>query len=162
MPPRLLPIAQVAQVALTAVAALMLAATTAHAEPDRYRPTRPADAALYQALGERAGIDAVVAGMLRHSVANPRIADKFKGIKLKSLQDQITDQLCELTGGPCHYEGNSMKDAHEELALTMAHFNALVEDLQQALDEQGVPFRIQNQLLAILAPMYRDVLNPPR
>jgi hemoglobin len=146
-----------------ALASLMLlAATTARAEPDRYVPARPADAGLYQALGERAGIDAVVAGLLKRSAANPRIADKFKGIKLKGLQDQITDQLCELTGGPCHYEGNSMKDAHADLDLTMAHFNALVEDLQQALDEQGVPFRTQNRLLALLAPMYRDVLKSPR
>ena len=146
-----------------ALASLMLlAATTARAEPDRYVPARPADAGLYQALGERAGIDAVVAGLLKRSAANPRIADKFKGIKLKGLQDQITDQLCELTGGPCHYEGNSMKDAHADLDLTMAHFNALVEDLQQALDEQGVSFRTQNRLLALLAPMYRDVLKSPR
>lgn len=141
---------------------MLLGATTARAEPDRYRPTRPSDASLYQALGERAGIETVVAGMLKRSAANPRIADKFKGIKLQALQEQISDQLCELTGGPCHYEGNSMRDAHEELALTMAHFNALVEDLQEALDEQGVPFRTQNRLLAILAPMYRDVLKSPR
>lgn len=141
---------------------MLLVATTASAEADRYVPARPADAVLYQALGERAGINAVVAGMLKRSAVNPRIADKFKGIKLKGLQDQITDQLCELTGGPCHYEGNSMKDAHEELTLTMAHFNALVEDLQQAMDEQGVPFRTQNRLLALLAPMYRDVLKSAR
>lgn len=146
-----------------ALAAWMLLATaSASADTDRYIPDRPADAGLYQALGERAGIDAVVAGMLKRSAANPRIADKFKGIKLKGLQSQISDQLCELTGGPCHYEGNSMKDAHEELALTLAHFNALVEDLQHAMDEQGVPFRTQNRLLAILAPMYRDILKSPR
>lgn len=141
---------------------MLLATATASAEADRYIPPRPADAGLYQALGERAGIDAVVAGMLKRSATNPRIADKFKGIQLKGLQNQIADQLCELTGGPCHYEGNSMKDAHEELALTMAHFNALIEDLQDAMDEQGVPFRTQNRLLAILAPMYRDVLKSPR
>lgn len=154
MPPRFL------HLALASL--LLLAASATSAEPDRYVPARPADAGLYQALGERAGIDAVVAGLLKRSAANPRIADKFKGIKLQGLQDQITDQLCELTGGPCHYEGNSMKDAHADLDLTMAHFNALVEDLQQALDEQGVPFRTQNRLLALLAPMYRDVLKSPR
>ena len=143
-----------------ALASLMLlVATTASAEPDRYVPARPADAGLYQALGERAGIDAVVAGMLKRSAVNPRIADKFKGIKLKGLQDQITDQLCELTGGPCHYEGNSMKDAHEDLALTMAHFNALVEDLQKAMDARSIPFSAQNQMLARLAPMHRDIIT---
>ena len=145
-----------------ALASLLLGTTFARAEPDRYVPARPADASLYRELGERAGIDAVVAGMLMRSAANPRISDKFKGIKLKGLQEQITDQVCELTGGPCHYEGNSMKDAHADLALTMAHFNALVEDLQQALDEQGVPFRTQNRLLALLAPMYRDMLKSAR
>ena len=37
------------------------------------------------------------------------------------------------------------------------HFNALVEDLQIAMDKRGIPFRAQNRLLAKLAPMYREI-----
>jgi hemoglobin len=36
-------------------------------------------------------------------------------------------------------------------------FNALVEDLQKAMSERGIPFRAQNKLLAKLAPLHRDI-----
>lgn len=37
-------------------------------------------------------------------------------------------------------------------------FNALVEDLQVAMDKSGIPSRTQNKLLALLAPMQRIVV----
>ena len=40
-----------------------------------------------------------------------------------------------------------------------ADFNALVEDLQIAMDRKGIPFRSQNKLLAVLAPMHREVIT---
>jgi len=67
--------------------------------------------------------------------------------------------VCELTGGPCHFHGISMTGSHAYLELQDRHFNALVEDLQNAMDTQKVPFRTQNRLLAILAPMRRDIVT---
>jgi hemoglobin len=43
--------------------------------------------------------------------------------------------------------------------VTRGHFNALVEVLQHSMDARGIPVARQNQLLALLAPMYRDVVN---
>jgi hemoglobin len=45
------------------------------------------------------------------------------------------------------------------MGVTRSHFNALVEVLQVSMDARGIPFRHQNQLLALLAPMHRDVVN---
>ena len=42
---------------------------------------------------------------------------------------------------------------------TGADFNALVEVLQAAMDAQGIPYAAQNRLLALLAPMHRDVIT---
>jgi hemoglobin len=53
-----------------------------------------------------------------------------------------------------------MKDAHADLKITRADFNALVEVLQQAMDARSIPFTRQNQLLALLAPMHRDIVAP--
>ena len=52
-----------------------------------------------------------------------------------------------------------MKSSHAGLGIDRADFNALVEDLQIAMDRKGVPFRSQNKLLAILAPMHREVIT---
>ncbi|MDD0839670.1 group 1 truncated hemoglobin [Curvibacter sp. HBC61] len=149
----------IACLALWASAALVLPSSAV--AQDRYTPPKAADASLYQALGEKDGIRRVVDGLVQRSTQNPRIADKFKDTNLKNLREQLTDQICELSGGPCRYEGNPMRAGHEDLKLNMGHFNALVEDLQQAMDQEGIPFRQQNRLLAILAPMYRDVVTAP-
>jgi hemoglobin len=37
--------------------------------------------------------------------------------------------------------------------------NALIENLQFAMDKEGVPFAAQNKLLAKLAPQQRDIVE---
>ncbi len=52
-----------------------------------------------------------------------------------------------------------MVAAHKGLHLNTDSFNALVEDLKRAMDQSAIPFSTQNRLLALLAPMYRDVVT---
>jgi hemoglobin len=52
-----------------------------------------------------------------------------------------------------------MKSAHANLDIKKSDFNALVEVLQQSMDARGIPFRTQNQMLALLAPMHRDTIT---
>lgn len=52
-----------------------------------------------------------------------------------------------------------MASSHKDHGITTREFNALVEALQEAMDEEGVPFRAQNKLLAKLAPMKRDIVT---
>ena len=117
------------------------------------------DATLYRALGERAGLERLMNDFVPRLKADPRIAEHFKETKLSHLAKQLTDQLCVVAGGPCVYEGASMKDAHADLKVRRADFNALVEQLQRSMDAQAIPFGVQNRLLALLAPMHRDVIN---
>jgi hemoglobin len=57
------------------------------------------------------------------------------------------------------YNGPNMKEAHANMDVTRTDFNALVEVLQVSMDARGIPFKRQNQLLALLAPMHRDVIT---
>ena len=118
------------------------------------------DTALYQALGEKAGITRLVDDFVARLVADARIADMFKKTNLSNLRTQLTDQFCVVSGGPCQYTGADMKSVHQDLDIQKQHFNALVEDLQAAMDAKNIPFSKQNQLLARLAPMHRDVIAP--
>jgi hemoglobin len=52
-----------------------------------------------------------------------------------------------------------MKLAHSAIAIDKAHFNALVEVLQKSMATSGVAFSAQNRMLALLAPMHRDIVN---
>jgi hemoglobin len=114
---------------------------------------------LYRALGAKKGITAFIGTTLAIAVKDPRIGHEFDDISIDWLTQRVTLQICQLTGGPCHYPGQSMYKAHKGLHLTTFDFNAFVEDLQIAMNRQGVPFHTQNRLLAILAPMYHQVVT---
>lgn len=116
-------------------------------------------ATLYDDLGGNAGLTAIIGDTIDASAADPRTSDKLDNINIARLKQRIVEQVCELTGGPCHFHGISMKGAHSYLQLHDRHFNALVEHMQDAMDKAGVPFRTQNRLLAILAPMHRDIVS---
>jgi len=140
------------------LAAACLWAPAAMAQP---APAAPATApsGLYQALGEKPGIARLMDDFVNRVVKDPRIGGHFKDVKPQALKDSLTDQICQISGGPCKYEGADMKSAHADMDINKGHFNALVEVLQSAMDAQGIPFVQQNRLLALLAPMHRDVIT---
>ena len=121
--------------------------------------TTAAPTSLYQALGEKPGITRLVDDFVNRVVKDPRIGGHFKDTKPAALKESLTDQFCQLSGGPCKYEGADMKSVHADMDINKGHFNALVEVLQSAMDAQGIPFAQQNRLLALLAPMHRDVIT---
>ena len=114
---------------------------------------------LYQSLGEKPGVTALASDFVDRMKAHPRIGTMFDKIKPAYLEEQIADQFCEVSGGPCQYDGETMKNSHADLGIDKAQFNLVVEILQAALDAQGIPFTAQNQLLAKLAPMHRDIIT---
>ena len=119
----------------------------------------PKDDSLYRDLGEQAGITHIVEGMLLNIAADPRIVRHFENIDIVRLRDKLVEQICVEAGGPCTYTGDSMEESHKGQNLTPGDFNALVENLQDAMSAQGVPMPAQNRLLARLAPMRDQVID---
>ncbi|MDM7943080.1 MAG: group 1 truncated hemoglobin [Hydrogenophaga sp.] len=121
-------------------------------------PVAPA-AGLYRAFGEEAGIRSLMDDFVLRLKADPRVGEQFQDTNLTNLAKSLSDQLCQLSGGPCVYRGPDMKTAHADRDTTRAQFNALVEVLQLSMEARGIPFTRQNQMLALLAPMHRDVIT---
>ncbi len=119
----------------------------------------PRDDSLYRSLGEQAGITRIVEGMLLNSARNPRIAHYFREIDIERLRDKLVEQVCVEAGGPCDYTGDSMEESHKGLNIDRGDFNALVEDLIDAMDAEGIPVAAQNRLLARLAPMRAQIIE---
>ncbi|MFY9513993.1 MAG: group 1 truncated hemoglobin [Rubrivivax sp.] len=124
-------------------------------------PAQTADDTLYRALGAQDGISALMLDFVARLKTDARIGHFFKDTNAKYLAEQLRDQVCELAGGPCRLDGPSMKKAHEDMKIGSADFNRLVELLQQAMEQRGLPFGVQNRLLARLAPMHREIVNQP-
>ena len=120
-----------------------------------------ADDSLYQQLGARPGLVALTDDFMVRLMADPRMNPFFKDTDQKVFKSQLVDQLCEVAGGPCKFKGKDMKTVHSGQDVTRSNFNALVEVLQRSMDARGIPFRVQNRLLAQLAPMHRDIVNAP-
>lgn len=118
-----------------------------------------AEAAVFQAFGGVEGISRIVDDLVDRSVRDPRLEEIFKPTDLVRLRRTLKEQVCFILGGPCAYTGRDMASSHKDLGVTTAEFNALVENLQGAMDAAGVPFRAQNRLLAKLAPMKGDVVE---
>jgi hemoglobin len=148
---------------LAALCALVLAGVPAHAQSAASAPmaamAAPADAALFNALGAKAGIDAIVGDFVPRLVADPRTAEFFKKTNQAHLKEMLALQFCVVAGGGCTYTGLPMTVAHKDMDISKGDFNALVEVLQASMDAQHVPFSTQNQLLARLAPMHREIVN---
>jgi hemoglobin len=155
--------------ALVAAAALLLAAPAALAAEQPVKPyvqsdanvgTRPmAGDAMYKALHGRDGIDRIVDSLVTRLRIDPRTADIFHAADFERLHRTLAEDFCYVSGGPCHYTGMDMKAAHQHMGLEAGHFNALVEDLEEAMNKEGVPFRMQAKFLAKFAPMKPAVVD---
>lgn len=137
---------------LAAGALVLLAACAGRMEPAK-------TASLYDRLGGKPAITAVVDEFVANVAADPRINGFFAASNIPVLKARLVDQICEATGGPCTYTGKDMRSAHRGMNITEAHFNALVEDLVKALDKFNVPEREKNELLGALAAMKGDIVG---
>jgi len=122
----------------------------------------PPEPTLYQRLGGRDALKGVVDDFVANVVADPRVNSRFKGLQpaaVAKLQTNLADQICDATGGPCAYLGRDMKAAHAGMGITDAEWTATVEDLVKSLNKFKVGAKEQQELLAILGPMKKDIVG---
>lgn len=131
-----------------AIATLLCTATIGHAEET-----------LFEQLGGASKLHASVDKLVEIMLNDDRINFAFAETDLAKFNGLLYDQICELTGGPCKYTGRDMFEAHKKLDTTNAQFNALAEDLYIAFESVGVPYRVQNKVMALLAPMQPQVVK---
>jgi len=124
-------------------------------------PADPSLVSVYKDFGEKEGLVALMNDLMVNLVDDPRTRPFFADADQKHIKAELVDQFCVILGGPCQYTGKSMEESHRKLAIDEAAFNALVEDLQRAMDKRKIPFRAQNKLLAKLAPMHREIITRP-
>lgn len=133
--------------ALLAVALLSLAGA-AQAEPT-----------LYEQIGGEPVLRKTVEEFVVIMEKDDRINFAFGNTDITKFKQLLFEQMCNITGGPCQYTGRTMQESHEKLAVNNVMFNALAEDVYIAFDRAGVPYRLQNKVMAIFAPMQRDIVK---
>jgi hemoglobin len=133
---------------LVAVSALVLVSAGSRAEKT-----------LYESMGGETVLRTAVDHFADNVQTDNRINFTFAEADISKFKRLIFEQLCNLSGGPCKYTGRDMRTSHAKLKINNAEFNALAEDLYIALDQAGVPYRLQNKLMALLAPMQHQIVT---
>lgn len=122
-------------------------------------PAHPELRPVLEQFGGEAGLTSLMETFMAGLLADPRMRPFFADSDQVRVKRQLVEQFCVILGGDCTYTGRDMRSSHRDLAIDRSHFNALVEVLQVAMNQHQVPFRAQNQLLAKLAPMHREIVN---
>jgi hemoglobin len=145
--------------ALVAFVASTLVASAATAEP------AAAKAPLYDRLGGLKGITMVVDDFIDRLVVNetlnrnPAINAGRHSSPPAYLKFQVTQMVCQVTGGPCKYTGKGMKESHVHLNITKKEWDVMAGEFQQSLDKFKVPGAEQKELFAIVGTTMPDIVN---
>jgi hemoglobin len=114
---------------------------------------------LYDRLGGKNAIVAVIDDFVGRAAGDDRINAKFGRTDVPRLKAMLVDQVCAASGGPCTYTGRDMAETHSGMGVTAGEFDALVADLVATLEQFNVPKPEQDELLGLLGPMRPDIVE---
>jgi len=119
----------------------------------------PSKKPLYERLGGKGAITAVVDSFVGLVGSDERINARFINADIPHLKAMLVEQICAASGGPCTYTGKDMKTVHAGMNITDDEFNALVDDLQKTMEHFKVAADAQKDLIGALAPMKPQIVG---
>jgi hemoglobin len=117
---------------------------------------------LYQKLGGKAAIDAVVDAFYVKVLADNRVKHFFADVSMDKQRRKQKEFLSYAFGGPLPWTGKDMRKAHDGMGLTEEHFNAIAENLVSTLKDFKVKQELIDQVVAIALTTKDDVLGRPK
>jgi hemoglobin len=161
----------VAGLALTAAPAALAAADAAYAQAEQ----TAGEKSLYERLGGVFAIAAVVDHFSDGVVKNPIVGQRSKNPRLREwhtknlkrlpgLKFMRTLWVCNAAGGPFKFEATrpgktplGLEEAHRDLRISPAEFDAVAAELGRSLDFAKVPKREKAEILAAFAAHKAEV-----
>lgn len=140
------------------VAAVLVAVVPVAAASAEETPT------LYARLGGFDAIAAVTDDFIGRLASDPKLGRFFVGHSTDSLgriRQQLVEQLCAATGGPCVYTGRDMKTSHAGLGITEMDWQSTVVHLVATLDKFHVPQAEKDAVLGAISAMKPDIVEKP-
>ena len=119
---------------------------------------------LYERLGGVGPISVVVDDFIDRLVANPvlnanpDVDEARKKVPAPVLKFLVTQFVCQATGGPCSYEGRSMKESHKHLYINEVEWQAMMANFNETLYMLKVPGHEQGELIALLESVKGDIV----
>jgi hemoglobin len=118
---------------------------------------------LYQRIGGKDAVNAAVDLLYYKILADPRVNHYFHAIDMKRQIAHFKIFLTFAFGGAPAYEGKSLREAHRPLNLREEHFAAVLQNLQETLEELKMSPPLLAEVLAAVTALRPQILNlePP-
>jgi len=129
------------------------------AEASEAIAARQAESSLYDRVGGRESIHAVVAGTVERHLRNDDIKHLLVNVDTDHLINQVTDFLVVGTGGEGDYSGRDMISAHAHMSLTNADFLAAGGDLGAAMESAGWGKNESQEMLCAFVSLRGEVVT---
>lgn len=112
-------------------------------------------ATLYERLGGKSGIAAIIARFYDRVRADPELAPFFEHTSMEILKRMQTEFFGVALDGPQTYTGLTLARAHAGRGITRRHFSQFVSHLLKTLEESRVAPRDINAVISRIS-MYAD------
>ncbi|WP_436930734.1 group I truncated hemoglobin [Halosimplex halobium] len=116
---------------------------------------------LYDRLGGREGIRAVVDEFYDRLVADDELGPFFEDADLEMLRRTQTEFLCEAAGGPESYDAAPVREAHLHVPFTEDHILRAIDILEETLAAFDVPEEDADKVVQAVAAYEADLLATP-
>ncbi|MCF2949209.1 group 1 truncated hemoglobin [Paraglaciecola aquimarina] len=113
---------------------------------------------IYQQMGGQEKVVEVVENFITEIEYDSRMFEYFKDSDVDRFHQKLIEHLCYLTGGPCKYTGDEMRQVHAGMNINEADFNHGVDLFINAMEKANISHPIQNKILAVLAPTRKDII----
>src|SRR5262245_20010800 len=116
---------------------------------------------LYDELGGEPAVEAAVEVFYRKMMNDDRVARLFEDVEMDRQSAKQTAFLMFVFGGPNHYTGRDMREAHEHLIaqrLDDSHVDIVIEHLGETLRELGIDEERIGRVADIANSVRDDVL----
>ena len=120
-----------------------------------------AESTLYERLGKREGIRAVVDDFYDRLLEDEDLGPFFTGADVEKLRRTQTDFLCEAAGGPETYDATPVREAHLDVPFEPAHIQRAIEHLSESLAAFDVPREDAEAVIGAIAQYEDDLLARP-
>jgi hemoglobin len=123
-----------------------------------------ASQSLYERLGEKQGIRRLVDDIVAAHMENPKIQSRFLPYReqpehLATVKKHLRQFLAAGSGGPDHYAGESMPEAHRGMNISEAEYMAATDDIMGVLEDHGMSERTRKDVLAIVYSLKEEILH---
>lgn len=114
---------------------------------------------LYERIGGQSTIEKLVDEFIKNIANDEQVLPYFRKSDVTHFRKGFIAHFCEVVNGSCEYKGDNMVDIHTGMNINEADFNRTVELLIDAMEKVGISYRQQNEILARLAPLRKDIIH---